>query len=274
MAIGRITGPMLFRNLERQGVDLSFDGNLVYLDVVNRRVGINTSSPGVEFEVAGSANITANLWVGERITVGNHYTLPTETPTVGQVLTAYGGDNSNTYWAPGPPINAIRRRRYATRIDTLLGYGSVQFNLPLGVSSIVYGLTVSRPVKVEVFGTAARDEPNPYTFIATPDHLTDDGSVILNDGSSFQSRQYSIFANLEDPPTQNVYVTMTSIDPYLASTPVDLSLWYYPAVTDSGSYIDIVTSLPTMNLYIGKMVLLTTDNKIYYYIPTGWVQMN
>lgn len=274
MAIGRITGPMLFRNLERQGVDLSFDGNLVYLDVINRRVGINTSTPGVEFEVVGSANITANLWVGERITVGNHYTLPTESPGVGYILTAYGGDYSNTYWAPGPPINAIRRRRYATRIEGLLGYGTVSTAIPLGVSSIVYGLTVSRPVKVEVFGTPDYNEPNPYTFIATPDHLTDDGTVILNDGSSFQSRQYSIFANLEDPPTQNVYVKLTSIDSYLAATPVDLSLWYYPAVTDSGNYVDVVNTLPTLNLYLGKMVLLTTNNKIYFYAPSGWVQMN
>ena len=45
MAIGRISGPMLVPNLERQGVDLSIEGNLIYFDVTNKRVGINTSTP-------------------------------------------------------------------------------------------------------------------------------------------------------------------------------------------------------------------------------------
>ena len=30
MAIGRISGPMLFSNLERQGLDLAIEGNLIY----------------------------------------------------------------------------------------------------------------------------------------------------------------------------------------------------------------------------------------------------
>jgi hypothetical protein len=40
MAIGKIKGPMLYDDLARQGVNLSFDGNLVYLDVTARRLGV------------------------------------------------------------------------------------------------------------------------------------------------------------------------------------------------------------------------------------------
>ena len=61
MAIGRISGPMLYNNLERQGVDLAFDSNLVYLDVTNRRVGINNSSPQYNIDSPGNvklANVT------------------------------------------------------------------------------------------------------------------------------------------------------------------------------------------------------------------------
>jgi hypothetical protein len=61
MAIGRISGPMLFSNLDRQGVDLAFDSNLVYLDVANRRVGITTSSPQYTIDSPGNvklANVT------------------------------------------------------------------------------------------------------------------------------------------------------------------------------------------------------------------------
>ena len=45
MAIGRITGSVLKSNLTRNGVDLAFETNLLYLDVTNSRVGIGTSSP-------------------------------------------------------------------------------------------------------------------------------------------------------------------------------------------------------------------------------------
>ena len=60
MAIGRISGPMLFSNLERQGIDLAFEGNLIYLDVTNSNVGINTSTPNADLQVVGTANL-ANI---------------------------------------------------------------------------------------------------------------------------------------------------------------------------------------------------------------------
>jgi hypothetical protein len=42
MAIGRISGPLLKANLLRDGVDLAFETDLLYLDVVNGKVGIKT----------------------------------------------------------------------------------------------------------------------------------------------------------------------------------------------------------------------------------------
>jgi len=60
MAIGRISGPMLFSNLERQGIDLAFQGNLIYLDVTNSNVGINTSTPNADLQVVGTSNL-ANI---------------------------------------------------------------------------------------------------------------------------------------------------------------------------------------------------------------------
>jgi hypothetical protein len=56
MAIGKISGVMLQSDLTRQGQDLSFDGNLLYLDVVNRRVGVNTTTPNNTVSVNGNVN--------------------------------------------------------------------------------------------------------------------------------------------------------------------------------------------------------------------------
>lgn len=51
MAIGRISGPMLRANLERQGVDLSIETDLLYVDVNNNRIGVNEAVPTTSLHV-------------------------------------------------------------------------------------------------------------------------------------------------------------------------------------------------------------------------------
>ena len=53
--LGRISGPLLKDNLLRNGVDLAFENDLLYLEVNNQRIGIKTSSPSRELEVDGSS---------------------------------------------------------------------------------------------------------------------------------------------------------------------------------------------------------------------------
>ena len=54
MAIGKINGPMLQPNLERQGQNIALDGDLTYWDVNNRYVGIKTTVPNYPLEVRGN----------------------------------------------------------------------------------------------------------------------------------------------------------------------------------------------------------------------------
>ena len=58
MAIGRISGSVLKSNLTRNGVDLAFETNLLYLDVTNSRLGIGTSEPTTELQVNGTTTTT------------------------------------------------------------------------------------------------------------------------------------------------------------------------------------------------------------------------
>lgn len=51
MAIGRISGAMLKANLLRQGVDLAVEDSLLYIDVSNGRVGINTDTPSKSLHI-------------------------------------------------------------------------------------------------------------------------------------------------------------------------------------------------------------------------------
>jgi len=53
---------MLKDNLERQGVDLSFETDLWYLDVNNDRIGVNTTMPSATVTVVGNA-LVANIGI-------------------------------------------------------------------------------------------------------------------------------------------------------------------------------------------------------------------
>ena len=55
--IGKIGGSMLRDNLLRYNVDLIIDGNLMYYDTNNRRVGILNNTPGNTFSVNGTTTL-------------------------------------------------------------------------------------------------------------------------------------------------------------------------------------------------------------------------
>lgn len=54
MAVGRISGQLLKANLLRDGVDIAFETDLLYLDVNNNRVGINNANPQYDIDVNGT----------------------------------------------------------------------------------------------------------------------------------------------------------------------------------------------------------------------------
>ena len=64
MAVGRISGPLLKSNLIRNGVDLAFETDLLYLDVNNSRVGIKTASPQYELDINGTTRSTDLVTTG------------------------------------------------------------------------------------------------------------------------------------------------------------------------------------------------------------------
>ncbi len=56
--VGKINGQMLENNLLRNGVDLAFDTDLIYLDVNSGRIGINTDTPFRPLLVNGTLSST------------------------------------------------------------------------------------------------------------------------------------------------------------------------------------------------------------------------
>ena len=69
MSLGRINGPMLQPNLERQGINIALDANLMYWDVNNRYVGINNTTPAYALDVVGNVHL-GNMYIrGTTITL-------------------------------------------------------------------------------------------------------------------------------------------------------------------------------------------------------------
>lgn len=93
MAIGRISGPLLKSNLIRDGVDLAFENDLLYLNVSDSRIGINTATPEYTLDVVGTTrssnlNVTGSSTIGDFGIAGN--TITSSNPIISFV--ASGGE--------------------------------------------------------------------------------------------------------------------------------------------------------------------------------------
>jgi hypothetical protein len=77
--LGKIAGTMLKDNLVRNSVDLAIDSDLMYFDVSNRRIGINTTLPSKTLTIVGNAAIDNLILANTSIStiVGNLMLKPT-----------------------------------------------------------------------------------------------------------------------------------------------------------------------------------------------------
>jgi hypothetical protein len=61
--VGRISGPLLTANLERNGINLAFrntlsDTQLLFFDVNNGKIGVNKGVAGYELDINGTSRFT------------------------------------------------------------------------------------------------------------------------------------------------------------------------------------------------------------------------
>jgi len=73
MAVGRISGPLLKANLERNGIDLAVETDLLYIDVTNNRIGVKQSSPAYTLDVNGT--IHSSRFETDFLTVADNYNI-------------------------------------------------------------------------------------------------------------------------------------------------------------------------------------------------------
>ena len=96
MAIQKVTGEIIENNLLRSA-SLAVNTDLLFIDVVNDRIGINTSAPGVALDVTGTARITNDLIVQGNLDVeGQTSIIDTVNLEVEDPVLLLGRNNSGT----------------------------------------------------------------------------------------------------------------------------------------------------------------------------------
>jgi hypothetical protein len=186
VAIGKISGVMLQSNLDRQGVDLTVDTDLVFFDVANRRLAVNSTSASSTLTVNG--NVSGTYFIGNISNSSNANIYLTATGTGIVVVSGSGAlalPSGNTAQEPtGVPAGSIRYNNDANspeyyngntwvQITTTVGYQTFTGNgtgntYPLTQSTTTGGVLVSLNGVQQTPSTAYTVNNNSITFTEIP----------------------------------------------------------------------------------------------------------
>lgn len=154
--IGRVNGPMLKENLLRQGVDLAFETNLVYLDVNNKRMGINTLTPNADLDVNGLAifNNSLKLNGSNLIALGTNANIYLTPNGTGQVVTTSNMSLANITLSGNANVNNLNSSNYVNA-------SVLQSNVSTGTAPIIVTSTTRiANINVAVAGSLVNGTSN------------------------------------------------------------------------------------------------------------------
>jgi hypothetical protein len=185
--LGRISGPLLAENLLRNGIDLAFEDNLLYLDVTNNRIGIRKDNPGYTLDITGTTD-TTNLIVDTSVNIGNNLVVNTNL-----IQNISGAINIVPDQTTNPVITATQfgtlNLRISDRLIENITNGSNINISPNGTGQVIFNTT-----KVNVDGD----------LHATGD-ITWDGSITFGDSNTDNIAITSLIDSNVIPKTHLAY---------------------------------------------------------------------
>ena len=123
---------MLKENLLRQGVDLAFETNLLYLDVNNNRVGVKTSIPNAELDINGIAIFNNSLKIdgSNLIALGTNANLYLTPNGLGQIVTTSNMSLANISLSGNADVSNLNSSNYVNA-------SVLQSNIATGTAPII-----------------------------------------------------------------------------------------------------------------------------------------
>ena len=245
MAIGKIKGPMLFDDLARQGVNLSFDGNLLYLDVTNRRLGVGTVSPQYGLDVPANVRL-ANLTV-----LGNTITSNTGKIGLGSIsnITVTGGQPNYIIYTDGAGnlsfgnLNALSLSEGFTGNNITLGINS------LGSLSNALGISTTTSV---TDGIALLNRLLGNITDATGTNIHINGNVIAqgNLSANYLTGNGSLLSGVSMPITVSEYFygDIANVVPHISTLRFDRSTGF--TVQDLGANTALISMSSSFKTWV------------------------
>ena len=163
MAIGRISGPLLKANLLREGIDLAFETDLLYLDVDPGRIGINTNTPQYDLDVNGTTQ-TPTLNVSNLARLGNISISGSGIATSDPILTLGTTAGNSVVYQNKLVIDDLELEN--NQIKTSTSNANLEFR-PNGTGT------------VEIFA-----DTNVYGNIVATGSITADGNITIGDADT------------------------------------------------------------------------------------------
>jgi hypothetical protein len=243
MAVGRISGPLLKDNLLRNGVNLAFETSLLYLDVVNSRIGINTTQPAYDLDVNGTTR-SNNLYA---TTQANLATFTISGNTI--------SSSSNT-------INFTPTGANPTVLSAVVNVGNLNLT-----GNVLSSTNTNGAITLQANGTGAINL-NSNVLITGSLHatgtITADGNIQLGDQPTDTiSFTGEVNSNIL-PATTNTY--------NLGSTSLRWKTIYAQTATVTNFTVTTLTtpSISTPNLTIsGNSITATTSNTDISFVTSG-----
>lgn len=257
--LGRISGPLLSEDLRRNGVNLAFDTDKLYLNVTNKYVGFGTNTPTRTLTAPGNSRFLrtdaglADLIVTTQADIGNltfndidkiqNFTNNniTISPAAGDQLITFNGLGSTGY--------------FAFLNNSLTGTTDTEINIsPTGktiVNSSMYidgGLHAYGNLTWDGNITLGNDDTDNITFAADVNsNIIPDITNTFNLGSSVKK-------------WNNVYSqNLTVTDLY--STTATAGTWNQSGITATNNSISAGTG--TLNITVSGTGKVNLNNKIY-----------
>jgi len=186
--LGRISGVMLKDNLERQGADLSVDDTLLYLDVTNKSIGINTSATDAQTAlIVNSTFKTTNLFASAL----KLPTLTINTPNANTISSTTG----NLY------LNAL-----GSIISPNIRTDDLNFD-----DNIISSTTTNQSIELRPHGSGTVEIPTDLNvtgdIFATGDILID-GTIVFGNNSSQDQVNVAAGVNSNFLPTLDNFYSL------------------------------------------------------------------
>ncbi len=246
MAVGRITGPLLASNLRRDGVDIAVETDLLYIDVVNGRVGIKTAVPRTELEVNGT--LTTKVLIADTATIGL-VTIESSTSS-STISTLYGDININP---GGGDVLNINSDTYVDGNVYATGNFYAQGNIKLGDTTSTDIISLLGEINTDIL---------PYiptgTYITTITELGTEtifvtSTNIVSDFSLGNTASYWLNAYLD-----NIYTRR--LDTFTTETSTATTATYD---------LQVFPDIPRLEREINKTLTVNGDIRIYGNNPIG-----